>query len=542
MDAVSAPPISSPAATALAATTLSRRARPLALIVWMAVTALSAVVFIRGIELLLSSWLDLGRIAKESPRFLGPPERVALLQLGLSVDAFRAGSAGLDIAFVAAYTAIAFVLVWRKRGDWMALLVSGALIVYGVSASFSTQTLLTQPQGSDLGTRLVNLLSTVCVPILAYLFPDGRFVPRWTRPLTVLWLILAIATLIVPGWDVSGWNWLALTVLYAVGLATGIVAQVYRYRKVATVGQRQQVKWAVLAFILAAGLYFALPLLALAFPTWYERGRNLLIFETVFVAAFYVSQLAVPLGLTLSILRFRLWDVDLLINRTLVYGVVTGVLFVVFEAVTFTVDKTLGEVLDAGGFLNSVVPALVTGLVFSPVRDKTQRFVDKRFYREKVDARKAFAEFGRALRLTVDLNEALQFVVVRLSAHMHAAHATVFLRGEDGSLERAANVGTPPVSYNTWMADRVVIDLLEAGLTAPGNEDGPYRLFVPLTLPPVADLDGARGTLLVGVLALGPRLSELGYSTEDQALLVGLAEQTGTALYVAQLVRERATA
>ena len=537
MDAVPAPPKHPPPTTAL-----SRRARPLALIVWMIVTALAAIVFVRGIELLLSSALDLGRIAQESPRFIGPPERVALLQLGLSVDAFRAGSAGLDIAFVAAYTAIAFVLVWRKRGDWMALLVSGALIVYGVSASFSTQTLLTHPAGSDLGTRLVNLLSTVCVPILAYLFPDGRFVPRWTRPLTVLWLILALATLIVPGWDISGWHWLALTGLYAAGLITSIVAQVYRYRKVASVGQQQQVKWAVLAFILAAGLYFALPLLALAFPAWYERGRNLLIFETAFVAAFYISQFAVPLGLTLSILRFRLWDVDLLINRTLVYGVVTGVLFFIFEAVTFTVNATLGEILDAGGFLNSVVPALVTGLVFSPVRDKTQTFVDKRFYRDKVDARKAFAEFGRALRRTVDLNEALRFVVVRLSAHMHAAHAAVFLRKEDGSLERAANTGPPPGEALAWQADKVVIDLLEAGLAAPGGDDSPYRLFVPLTLPPVADLDGVRGTLLVGVLALGPRLSELGYSSEDQALLMGLAEQTGTALYVAQLVRERAAA
>ena len=528
------------AAAPTPSTSLSRRARPLALILWMAVTALAAIVFVRGIELLLSDALDLGRIAQENPRFLGPAERVALLQLSLSVDAFRAGSAGLDIAFVAAYTAIAFILVWRKRGDWMALLVSGALIVYGVSASFSTQTLLTQPAGSDLGTRLVNLLSTLCVPILAYLFPDGRFVPRWTQPLTVLWLILAVTTLIVPGWDISAWNWLALTLLYAVGLTTAIVAQVYRYRKVASVGHRQQVKWAVLAFILAAGLYFALPLLALAFPAWYERGRNLLIFETVFVAAFYVSQLAVPLGLTLSILRFRLWDVDLLINRTLVYGVVTGVLFLVFEAVTFTVDKTLGEVLDAGGFLNSVVPALVTGLFFSPVRDKTQSLVDKRFYREKVDARKAFAEFGRALRRTIDLNEALAFVVVRVSAHMHAAHAAVFLRRADGSLERAASVGPPPGEAFAWQADRLIIELLEAGLAAPGDESGPYRLFVPLTLPPVADLDGERPTLLIGVLALGPRLSELGYSSEDQALLMGLAEQTGTALYVAQLVRERA--
>lgn len=537
MNAAPAQPMSAPAAT-----TLSRRARPLALIVWMIVTAVAVVVFVRGIELLLSDALDLGRIAQESPRYLGPAERVALLQLGLSVDTFRAGSAGLDFAFVAAYTAIAFLLVWRKRGDWMALLVSGALIVYGVSAAYSTQTLLTQPAGSDLGTRLINLLSTVCVPILAYLFPDGRFVPRWTRPMTVVWIILAIATLIVPGWDIGGWNWMALTLLYAVGLATSIAAQVYRYRKVATVGQRQQVKWVVLAFILSTGLYFALPLLALAFPAWYERGRNLLIFETAFVAAFYISQLAVPLGLAFSILRFRLWDVDLLINRTLVYGVVTGILFFVFEAVTFVVNATLGEVLDAGGFLNSVVPALVTGVVFSPVRDRTQSFVDKRFYREKVDARRAFAEFGRALRRTVDLNEALQFVVTRISAHMHAAHAAVYLRGLDGSLVRSATVGPPPTTDDTWQKDAVVVDLLQAGLAAPGAEHGPYRLFVPLTLPPVADLDGARGTLLVGVLALGPRLSELGYSSEDQSLLVGLAEQTGTALYVAQLVRERAAA
>ena len=189
-----------------------------------------------------------------------------------------------------------------------------------------------------------------------------------------------------------------------------------------------------------------------------------------------------------------------------------------------------------------MVPALVTGLVFSPVRDKTQGFVDKRFYREKVDARKAFAEFGRALRRTVDLNEALQFVVVRLSAHMHAAHAAVYLRGSDGSFARSATAGAPFAGDDTWQKDAVAVGLLEAGLAAEGAENGPYRLFVPLTLPPVADLDGERPTLLIGVLALGPRLSELGYSSEDQTLLLGLAEQTGTALYVAQLVRERAAA
>ena len=88
----------------------------------------------------------------------------------------------------------------------------------------------------------------------------------------------------------------------------------------------------------------------------------------------------------------------------------------------------------------TVVAMLVTGLVFSPVRDKTQGFVDKRFYRDKVDARKAFAEFGRALRRTVDLGEALAFVVVRVSTHMHAAHAAVFQHAKELALQSERHV------------------------------------------------------------------------------------------------------
>jgi len=167
----------------------------------------------------------------------------------------------LDLVFMLVFGSVAALLAWSKRNDGFVLGISSALILYAVTATFSAQLLRVEdPRWASLGTFLDGV-STASVPIMAYLFPDGRLVPRWTRWLALLWAAWAIAIPIVPainpyGWDAGPWY-----ALFLFGLLTGLAAQVHRYRWVSTPAQRQQTRWVIFGFAAATAGWATVALL-----------------------------------------------------------------------------------------------------------------------------------------------------------------------------------------------------------------------------------------------------------------------------------------
>jgi signal transduction histidine kinase len=230
------------------------------------------------------------------------------------------------------------------------------------------------------------------------LFPDGRLLsPRW-RP--VVWIGLAGTLLAIAGWSLSpdraqdfgaGRNplaveWLPDDAVLAVGMtallgALGVSAAslVVRFRGSRGV-ERQQLKW----FALAAGV--AAVVLPLTFVLWY-RWRAVGVFAAL-------SLTALPVAAGIAILRYRLYDIDLVLNRTLVYGSLTVLLAAAYAATTLV----LGTALDSGSAWVTAISTLVAAVAFLPLRARLQAAVDRRFRRDRFDALRRMAAFLEELR------------------------------------------------------------------------------------------------------------------------------------------------
>ena len=175
---------------------------------------------------------------------------------------------------------------------------------------------------------VMNASSLAFVFLFFYLFPDGRFVPRWTRWCVLPILAYAVPTALFPNSPASPENWPALpyALLLAGLLLSGVFAQVHRYRRVSSQRQRQQTKWVVFGFSAALAGYVAVISLHVVFPTL-EPGTPA---DLLGIAATVCFMLLIPASIAFAVLRYRLYDIDLIINRTLVYGALTATLFALY--------------------------------------------------------------------------------------------------------------------------------------------------------------------------------------------------------------------
>jgi hypothetical protein len=211
----------------------------------------------------------------------------------------------------------------------MALLVSLMLMGFGPGV-ISGSVFFSNWFGPVLAAHLSSLSDQIDLTILVlafYLFPDGRFVPRWTRWIMFMGIGVSIFLIIFPRYSSALLN--AITgVLFLIILISLIIAQVYRYRRVSTPAQRQQTKWVVYSLAVAIILSIGLSVIPqLIFPA---LGQNGSLFSSVGNILVNALLLLIPISFGVAILRYRLWDVDVLINRTLVYGTLTGLLALLY--------------------------------------------------------------------------------------------------------------------------------------------------------------------------------------------------------------------
>ena len=191
--------------------------------------------------------------------------------------------------------------------------------------------------------------------------------------------------------------------------------------------ERQQLKWFALAAVVGGGLIVADVLsvdLLLGAALW-----NLL--NTATFAGFY-------LAVGIAILRYRLYEIDLIINRTLVYGVLTGTLALVYfggVATSQVIFRTLTGQEEQQPQIAVVVSTLVIAALFNPLRHRIQGFIDRRFYRRKYDAAKTLETFGARLRDETDLEALNNELVGVVRETMQPAHVFVWLRSDAGPKE-----------------------------------------------------------------------------------------------------------
>ena len=488
-------------------------------------------------------------------------------EIGIGHETLLRVDLGFRLLGFVIFAITAIVIFVRKSDDWMTGLSSVLLLSAGM-AWFAPLNVLAE--GSLLSTvaafigdpnpfsaetgRTVLGMSLV---LFLFLFPNGRFVPRWTR-----WPALA-AALHVPVWialpgtvvDPTSWPTAAQTSVIFAAVGVGNGAQIYRYFAVASPTVKQQTKLVVSAlativsavvflFLLNPGLGAGFENLTLVTP------RVEAIYNLILLVLLAIAVLLLPISIGVSVLRYRLWDVDVLINRTLVYGALTGILAVAYGIIVVAIGAIVTR-----SYLTVAVATLFVSLAAQPLRRRVQDLIDRQFYRSRYDAAKAVDEFTDRLRQEIDLETLSHELLSMVRQTVAPTGVSVWVpRNQEGVLSAdsetmyriafAVEGGIERVRGEDF--DEVQLDDAAMGILrdAPGpldleqedlSSDSLERfrnVHVKLAVPLISQGE------LVGMLNLGPRLSETDYSTQDHRLLEKLSSHVAASVRVALLVRE----
>jgi hypothetical protein len=332
---------------------------------------------------------------------LSPQEAQLLPDLGLSIDFYVGYALGINIVGFMLIVLMAGLVFWLRSSTWLGFLLSLALVFFGTFSAQSATAIARQYPNLAWPIFLLDASISSLTVMLFYLFPDGRFVPRWTR-----WLMIGLVAGFVvdllllnrgplePSYSTTA------EIMYLGCLVVGILAQIYRYRRVSTPAQRQQTKWAMFGVITLFVMLLAWSLLFELFPPHSSSTRLATkLGLSIGVLLFTIF----PLSIVISILRYRLWDIDIIIRKTLVYALITALLALVYFGVIVLLQVLFEAISGEQSAISIVISTLIIAALFSPVRRRVQDFIDRRFYRRRYDAEKTLAAFGQFVRAETDL-------------------------------------------------------------------------------------------------------------------------------------------
>jgi signal transduction histidine kinase len=420
------------------------------------------------------------------------PEQVEVLKgLGFSPGDYVAYTIALTLAIMVVCLVVSMLIVWRRSDDWMALLV--ALMLVTIGPIFVTSP---APANSPLqvSNECLYFLALSLLVLVFSLFPTGQFVPSFTRWTAVVSLAVQVPSIFFPHAPFTlSIHALEIGYLVLLGEAAILVAvQLYRYRRVSSPLQRQQTKWVVFGSTLPITVYIGGTVLSLIFPGLNEPSPYQLALNAISTCIL----LLISLSFGFAMLHYRLWDIDVLINRTLVYGALTTIVVGVYILVV----GILGTFLHTSGDI--FFSLLATGLVavlFQPLRARLQRGVNRLTYGERDEPYAVLSRLGKRLEATLAPEAALSMIVETVAQALKLPYAAITLsQGE--AFSPAVTFGLP--------------------------QD---RLF---TLPLVYH------TEIIGQLLLAPRAVGDTFTAADHRLLEDIARQAGVAVHAVRLTAD----
>jgi hypothetical protein len=349
---------------------------------------------------------------------------------GLSLDFYAMCMVLASLLFQFSYAAVGVILFWRRSNDRVALLTSFALLM--IPFGFDYLTLQALAPAWEWLIPTLSVLGNASIMLCAYVFPDGRFMPHWIRWLALFMICFWVVSAIFPSWLLSP---LFFNLILFGLIASTIIVQVYRYRNVSTPREQQQTKWVVYGISIAAIGNLGTRLLFVFVLAPLSQGTLLLAALEVLLVT--CSMLVIPPTLGIAILRSRLWDIDVIINRTLVYAVLTAILALVYFG-SIIVLQSLVNVLTGQLSLWSQSPLVIVAstlaiaTLFQPLRRRIQAIIDRRFYRSKYDAARTLAAFSATLRDEVDLDQLREALLKVIQETMQPSHVSLWLKTTDG--------------------------------------------------------------------------------------------------------------
>ena len=365
------------------------------------------------------------------------------LYLNGSFGPFFGESLGVDAAVAITYSTVGAVIASRRPGNTVGWLFCAIGFFHGFAVftgEYSRYALVTEPGSLPAGVATAWLGTWIWLPgvvfnvtLLLLLFPHGSLLSRRWRP--AAWVAVGVAmlgslTLAVMPWGVLNVGvtaenpfeiegieslerelFVLVVVPGAVSVLLSVLSLVVRFRRARGI-ERQQLKW----FVFAGGLY------VLTIFVQIDAIENLQILAATFL----------PLAAGIAILRYRLYDIDRIINRTLVYGVLTASLVLVYFGSVTIMQYAFRALSGGGSQLVIVASTLAIAALFSPLRRRIQAFIDRRFYRRKYDAVRTLDAFSRRLRDETELGVLQADLVGVVGETMQPKHVSLWLRPAAG--------------------------------------------------------------------------------------------------------------
>ena len=454
--------------------------------VWVAIAVLAVALFVVS----LPGYHDrMGTVCAQDAGCLRdqltPARLRAHADAGISSDLYATYTLALRTVSAGVFLAVGAVIAWRRPTDWLALLVALALVT-GSTAATAPALADTVPLWSIV-RDLFEALPLSCLVVFLFMFPDGRFMPRWSWLLAVVFVATSVVTAFSPGSPLNLRHYPLLDNLVFFGcLGVGAASQVFRYRRISDPLARQQTKWVVYGF---SAMVVASLIVDAANATAPVLAPATALLDTLVV-------LLIPLSLGVAILRHRLWDIDVIVNRTLLYGALTAVvvglyvLVVGYAGAVFRTEDNLAVSLVAAGLV---------AVLFQPLRDRLQRGVNRLTFGDRDDPYAVLSRLGRRLEATLAPDAILATIVETVAQALRLPYAAIAFKHEEGSAIAAA--------YGMPVAD-------------------------PVRLPLVYQQE------TVGELLLAPRSPGEAFAAADRRLLDDLARQAGVAVHAVRLTAD----
>jgi hypothetical protein len=359
---------------------------------------------------------------------------------GLSLEFYAGFFLITNTLFFLTFFIVALLIFLRRPTDGFALFVAIFLVNFGASSAYPSFTEFLQfynypPVWFAIPYLISTLFSWTFLVAFCVLYPDGHFVPRWA------WIPAVMGFFVTAAWGLSPATFTDPTTPLGIfgGFAPVVLTmlvlycQYWRYRHYASPVQRQQSKWflfAVVIVLFTTAITLLPPVLFGVAQSPAETIRSDLAGGITGNFAFIV----LPIAIGFAILRYRLWDIDLLIRKTLTYGLLTAFLVAIYFASVVILQRIFASLLGSErNEIVTVASTLAIAALFVPLRNRIQDWIDRRFYRRKYDTQLVMQSFGVSVRDETDLETLTARLMQVVTETMQPKSVSVWVRDESMS-------------------------------------------------------------------------------------------------------------
>ncbi|MCH6265412.1 sensor histidine kinase [Neobacillus citreus] len=386
-------------------------------------------------------------ISKSCEAFYNPPPGTKWLAVqGISPSEYSFAYVSIYVLFGIVFITAGLILFWKKSTELMGML--GSFMLVSLGGTF-TPIMEGIKLSSPLLVYVVNIIGAggmAAFILFFFLFPNGRFAPKWSKYLCFLLIILRVPGMIFPDtyvdleyvsklWGFGSW--------FILWIGSLLFVQIYRYRYVMAPLEKQQAKWVVYGVVMALVGLFSVTAIFVSTEKSISSDPYQLYYIEIAVHTFMIL---IPAAILIAMMKHRLWDIDIIVNRTLVYGIMTAstVIFYVL-AVWYS-----GLLLQTNSHLiSSLIATGIVAVLFSPIKQRVQRFINRRMYGENDDPYSVLLRLAQELENPMEPDSVLSLVVKTIRDSLKLPYASLSVY-QDGKVIMTAEEGNDkgiPLTY-----------------------------------------------------------------------------------------------